>query len=314
MRPRFTMSVGSLRSSTEDPVGVPSRIVVERDMDTIDALRLWFGTPVAVSPGDRAEVSLGYEELDTVFTGTVTASRPTPTGTEVWALGTALALLRLRMPAAYQRRDTGAIVRDLAERAGMALGTVEPGAVLPVHYLDGAVSAYHHARALADRLGFELYTDRLGRLMCHEPRPTSATSYAYGRDVLAVSARVRAAGPVPVVGGEGHMSEGGERTAHWLAVEDLTGRTGESTTLVLDPLARTQDLADRFAAGYAAVRQRGRRQTRLRVLGNARIDLGGRVRITGAPVSAAAGYVRALRHGVDPRAGWVTEVTVLGET
>jgi hypothetical protein len=308
MTPRFSLRVGALRSSTVEPVGAPERIVVERDMDRVDALRLWFGAAVTTTVDDQAEVALDDE---TVFTGTVTAVRPTLTGTEVLALGTSLALLRLRAPAGYERRDAGAIVRDLADRAGMATGTVEPGAVLPADYLDGAVSAYHHARALADRFGFELYTDRRGRLMFHAPRPTATTAYAHGRDLLAAEGTVRATWLEPVVGGEGHMSEGGESSAHWLSSADLTGGTGDR--LVLDPLARTQDLADRFAQGYATTWRRGLRRTRLRVPGNARIDMGQWVRVTGEqPVGS--GYVRAVRHTVGARTGWVTELTVQGES
>jgi hypothetical protein len=215
---------------------------------------------------------------------------------------------RLRVPAAYERRDAGAIVRDLATRAGVETGTVEPGVMLPADYLDGAVSAYHHARALADRLGFELYTDRRGRLMFREPRPTVTTTYTYGRDLFAAAGRVNTDWLAPVVGGEGHMSEGGENSVHWLSVEDLTGGTGGQ--LVLDSLARTQDLADRFAEGYATTWHRNLRRVTLRVLGNARSDLGDGVRLAGTPALGDGGYVRAVRHTVDARSGWVTELGV----
>lgn len=283
----------------------PERIVVERDVDRIDAARVWFGPTTDVGAGQPAEVTFDDE---TVFTGTVTTVRPTLTGIEVRALGTTLALQRLRAPAAYERRDAGAIVRDLADRAGVETGTVEPGAMLPADYLDGAVSAYHHARALADRLGFELYTDRRGRLMFCAPRSTTTTTYTYGRDLFAAAGRLDTDWLAPVVGGEGHMSEGGENSVHWLSTEDLTGGAGRR--LVLDPLARTQDLADRFAEGYATTWRRDARRVALRVPGNARIDLGERIRLAGTPALGSGGYVRAVRHTVDARSGWVTELGV----
>lgn len=294
----FSLRAGPLLLSA------PERIVVERDMDRIDAARAWFG-PTDIGAGQPAEVTLDDE---TVFTGTVTMVLPTLTGTEVRALGTTLAMQRLRAPAAYERRAAGAIVRDLADRAGVETGTVEPGVMLPADYLDGAVSAYHHARALADRLGFELYTDRHGRLMFCEPGSTTTTTYTYGRDLFAAAGRLTTDWLMPVVGGEGHMSEGGENSVHWLSVEDLTGGTGGR--LVLDPLARTQDLADRFAAGYATTWHRDVRRVALRVPGNARIDLGERIRLAGTPAVGAGGYVRAVRHTVDARSGWVTELGV----
>jgi hypothetical protein len=305
----FSLRAGALRSSTSAPVGAPERIVVERDMDRTDAARLWFGATAEVTVGQPAEVTLDDE---VVFTGTVTTLRPTLTGTEVRALGTTLAMQRLRAPVAYERRDAGAIVGDLAARAGVETGTVEAGVMLPADYLDGAVSAYHHARALADRLGFELYTDRRGRLMFCAPPSSTVTTYTYGRDLYAAAGRVNTDWLAPVVGGEGHMSEGGENSVHWLSTEDLTGGTGGR--LVLDSLARTQDLADRFAQGYATTWHRDVRRVALRVPGNARIDLGDRVRVAGAPALGpavdAGGYVRAVRHTVAARSGWVTELGV----
>lgn len=312
MRPRFSLTVGALRASTEDPIGLPERIVVERDMDVpVDALRLRLGQAIDIAPGEPVAVSLGYDELRSVFTGSVAVARRTLTGAEVWALGSALALVRARVSAGYERRDAGSIVRDLAGRAGVGTGIVEPGAILPWYAVDAAQPAYEHARALADRFGFELYTDRLGRLMFHTPGTAGPrVGYAYSRDLLAADGLARAAVPDPVVGGESPSSEGGEDTAHWLTTANLTGGAAGGT-LVLDPVARTQDLADRFAAGYAAVRRRSRRRIRIRVLGNAAAELGERTGVTG-PL-AGDGYVRALRHEFGASSGWVTELWVGGE-
>lgn len=315
MRPQFVLHIGGVSSDTASPVGLPVRIVVDRDMDTpADALRILFGQAVDIAPGDPVELSLGYDDLEIAFTGTVTDVRPSLTGAEVRALGGTLALLRLRTSAGYERRDGGAIVSDLADQAGMDTGTIDSGEVLPTYSVDKSASGYAHARALADRFGFELYADRAGKLMFHTPAVQgSAATYTYGRDVLALRGTNRQAGPQPAVGGESPASGSGENTVHWLTIDELKGQAADgSAALVLDPAARTQDLVDRFAAGLATVEQRTRQAIRLRVLGRPQAELGELVGADGdiAGGLTGSGYVRALRHVLDVRAGWTTELLV----
>lgn len=316
MRPQFALSIGGVDSDTASPVGLPSRIVVDRDMDTpADALRVHFGAAVAVAPDDPVELSLGYDDdLAIAFTGTVTEVRPSLTGAEVRALGGTLALLRLRTSAGYERRDAGAIVSDLADQAGMDTGTIDSGDVLPVYSVDKSISGYAHARALADRFGFELYADRDGKLMFHAPDAQgSAATYTYGRDVLALTGANRQAAGQPAVGGESPASDSGENTVHWLTIDELTGQAPDgSAALVLDPAARTQDLADRFAAGHATVEQRSRQSIRLRVLGRPQAELGELVGADGdlADGLTGSGYVRAVRHVLDVHTGWTTELRI----
>jgi hypothetical protein len=315
MRPQFALSIGGFTSDTGSPVGLPVRIVVDRDMDTpADALRVTFGQSVAVAPGDPVELSLGYDGPEIAFTGTVTQVRPGLTGAEVWALGGTLALLRLRTSAAYERRDAGAIVSDLADQAGMDTGTIDAGEVLPAYAVDKSVSGYVHARALADRFGFELYADREGKLMFHAPETQGgAATYTYGKDVLALTGANRQAGLRLAVGGESPASDSGENTVHWLTIDELKGQAGAgSDALVLDPAARTQDLADRFATGLATVEQRTRQSIRLRVLGRPQAELGELVGADGelAQGLSGSGYVRALRHLLDVHGGWTTELSV----
>lgn len=314
-RPQFALTMGGFSSDTGSPVGLPVRIVVERDMDTpADALRVTFGQAVDVAPGDPAELSLGYDETEIAFTGTVISVRPGLTGAEVWALGGTLALLRLRTSAGYERRDAGAIVSDLADQASLDTGTIEAGEVLPAYTVDKTVSGYVHAKALADRFGFELYANREGKLMFHAPETSgSAATYTYGKDVLALTGTSRQPGLLAAVGGESPASDSGENTVHWLTIDELKGQPdGGSDALVLDLAARTQDLADRFAAGLATVEQRTRQSIRLRVLGRPQAELGELVGADGdlAEGLTGSGYVRAVRHVLDVRHGWTTELSV----
>ncbi len=112
------------------------------------------------------------------------------------------------------------------------------------------------------------------------------------------------------------MSGHGDKTAHWLTVKDRDYRgaagNGAPHLLVLDPAARTQDLADRFAAGYLAVAARTAYQIRLTLLGRSQVDLGDSITASDVPdgLINGRGYVRAIRHRFGADSGFVTDLRV----
>ena len=82
--------------------------------------------------------------------------------------------------------------------------------------------------------------------------------------------------------------------------------------LTLDALARTKDLADRFAAGQLATAKRRAHQIRIRVLGRPQVDLGDTINTSDLPdnLANASGYVRAIRHTFSAKSGFVTEFSI----
>ena len=166
VHPEFTLTLGGLASSSARAVGGPQRLVVNRGMGgCADALTVDLAERRGVAAGDDATLALGFDgQTDTVFTGRVAEVRPHLAGVRVLALGTLAQLLRLRLGRAYADRSAGAIVRDLAGSAGVAVGQADDGPTLPRFAVDPRRTAAAHLRALADRLGFELYTDRQGQL------------------------------------------------------------------------------------------------------------------------------------------------------
>jgi hypothetical protein len=116
------------------------------------------------------------------------------------------------------------------------------------------------------------------------------------------------------VGGESPMSGQGDATSHWLTVNDADYRgeagDGSRRALVVDPVARYKDLADRFAAGRLALAARDAWQIHLSVLGRGGIDLGDTVSAGGVEDAFVngTGYVRAIRHRFDAASGFVTDL------
>ncbi|HWS86827.1 MAG TPA: hypothetical protein VN282_07675, partial [Pyrinomonadaceae bacterium] len=169
LNPAFQITVGSARSSSANPVGMPRRLTVERDMNVpADSCELLLAQAVGAEPGEEVRVELGMgDDLKRVFTGEVIEVRPSLEGFRLRALGKMNALLKLRVSAVYEGRPAGDIVRDLVRRAGLSYGKLGDGPTLPIFYVDQRASAYRFARDLAERLGYELYTDREGKVMFH---------------------------------------------------------------------------------------------------------------------------------------------------
>lgn len=338
LRPTFTLTIGGLGSSTDNPVAGPGTLVVERDMDVpADALRLSLRERAGVAVDDTVTLALGHDgEEETVFTGTVETVRPAISGVDVRALGKTHDLLNLRTSATYVNQSAGSVARDLIGQAGLSAGTVEDGPVLPRYVVDRAMNGYRHIKELADRLGYELYADRDGNIMFHALGPAAnldalgalgavagsllgagSESYAFGRQLLRAAAERRgvAWGTVEV-GGESPMSGQGDTTEHWLTTNDAdymgSAGDGEPALLVRDPVARTKDLADRFAAGRLAVATRVAREVSITVLGRPQVDIGNTISVADVPDEAVNGngYVRAIRHRFGDEAGFVTEVRI----
>ena len=345
LSPRFSLSLGSLKSDSDRAVGGPVRIRVLRRMGGgADALEVDLATRGDAKPGDDASAALGFDgETQTVFTGSVVETAPTLAGVRVLALGRMDRLLRLRVARSYEDRSAGSIVRDLADAAAVDVGQADDGPTLPRFALDTRRNAAQHLQALAARLGFDLYTDRDGRLMFRALGDVkqldggglggmaaaaagalaalagagSGTGYEVGKHLIAARASHRIVGLEAVqVGGEGTASSHGGESSWWLGTaEDQnlgSSGSGKATALVFDAAARTKDLADRFAAGYRASANRGRHTLQLRTMGRAALELGDAVQVKGARDGGlnGSGYVSALSHHCSFDTGFVTDIGV----
>jgi hypothetical protein len=345
LSPRFSLKLGSLRSDTDRPAGGPSYFAVDRSLEIpADGLRVLLAERGEVVPGDEAELELGDEDgLERVFTGTVVEVRPHAAGVEVFAAGTVLALLELRASSLYQEQTAGDIARDLIGRAGLDEGDISDGLSLPRFAVERRRSAFPQLKALATRLGFDLFSDREGKIHFRGLGEAAnlgsgglagaagaaagaagallggGGALAFGKHLIATGGVSRPAlGRKIVVGGESPMSGQGEDKSFWLTAKDtdFEGSAGEGEeTVVLDPLARTKDMAGRFAAGYLAGLRRKRRELKVTVLGQAELDLGDPLETVEAPEALlnGKGFVKALRHRFGGGRGFLTEATLCVE-
>ncbi len=346
-RPAFSFSAGSLTSSSSSPASGPTRFVVDRNLAVpVDGLRVSLMDSGGVAPGDAVQLDLGDEDgLERVFTGTVAEVRPRLDGCELFCAGTMLALVDLRVSSFYQNQSAGDVVRDLVGQAGLDTGDISDGLDLPRFGVERRQGAYAQLRRLAERLGFSLFSDREGKIHFKGLGPAAhlgsggalgalagaaseaagalglggGGGLAYGKHLLAAKGGLRSDfGRTVLVGGESPMSGHGEDKSFWLTAtdtdyEDSTGSGDE--LLLIDPAARTKDMAGRFASGYAASFARRTAEVRLTVLGMPALELGDSNSASGAPEDGlnASGYIKALRHRFSAAEGFVTELVLSPE-
>jgi hypothetical protein len=342
LKPTFLLTAGNLSSTTDNAVAGPQRFAVARDMDVAaDSLQILLMSRAGIGLDDEVELELGHDgQNETVFVGNIVALQPALAGAQVTALGKMHQLLKLRTSTWYENQSVGSIAHDLIEQAGLEAGTVDEGPTLPRFAVDQRQNGFSHLKQLANRLGFELYSQRDGAISFHGlgdasgldaaggllGEAASAASsflgeqnegYQFGQHLLQGRAqRHPPAWSHVVVGGESPMSGQGDSTAHWLTVNDADYR-GESgsngpTLLLMDPAARTKDIADRFAAGMLATVTRTAHQVTIRVLGRPQVDLGDTVEIGAAPDTLinGNGYIRAIHHHFDVETGFVTDLRI----
>jgi hypothetical protein len=239
LRPVFTITAGSFRTDEGTPAGGPASIVVDRDMIApAEVAEIVMMERSGIAVDDPVVIELGHDdERQTAFTGDVIGVQATLEGVRIRALGKMHALLDLRTAAFYENQSVGSIVRDLIGQARLSAGTVDDGPTLPRFAIDRRTSAFRHIRGLADRLGFELYTDRSGKVMFHGLGAAagldaagglgsvaaaagsalglsgSGEGYEFGKHLLSSVARRRTARVGTIeVGGESPMSSQGDST------------------------------------------------------------------------------------------------------
>jgi hypothetical protein len=281
----------------------------------VDACRLTLHgvAEVEAAPGDTVTVELGYADgMETVFTGSVTSVTHGLRRVEVEAAGTLAPLAAARLNLLYEEETAGGIAGDVLDRLEVPKGTVEAGIKLPAFALHDGASAWAQLAALARRAGFDLWSDVEGKAQFRACQPATTHELTFGTDLL--DWRHEALAPAAdgvEVHGESPAGQGqGDEAASWLtrqAVKGTAGKTSGRVLRVVDPAARTPQLAGDVAQGWLLALERTARG-RATALGAPALKLGDALRVTGlpAPAQGAEARVTAVRHRLDPRAGFVT--------
>ncbi len=325
LRPAFRLSIGDQRIDTvaEPLASTVVDLTVLLDMSAAaDRFEIVLGRVGSFAPArdDEATIELGYadegEELVQVMHGIVDEVDARAERVRIVGFGAAALLSRNFAEKAFRDMAAAAIVRDLADRAG--IGVVRSGSseTLPYYVVDSRRSFLAHMVDLADLTGFDIYLDTDDAIV-FEPFANGQKVHPlrYARDVLdfVVERTTPLAGSVEAWG-ESPGASAGKQSWSWLT-KDFAPRKGSAGSgapfLLLERSAlRTAEAAQR--AADAAMTRILRRRLRgcIAVLGNPGVRLGDAIRLEDmrADDLNASFQVRAVRHSLNKRQGFVTEI------
>ena len=322
-RPAYKLTIGDkLVDTTDEPLtSTVVDLTVALDLDTpADSFTLALGNVGGLQPvqDDEAQIELGYGDnggLTLVMTGKVVTAEPNLTTTRIVGYASADALLRTFVEQTYENQTSGAIVRDLATKAGLDVAVAEDGIDFPSYVVDGRRSAHAQMRDLAELCGFDLYVNADGGLVFAKfVNGNRQHVFEFGKHIVALDL-LRApprAGRVEAWGESPTGTEGGGASA-WLTRDfsDSRGDAGTGDTFLLErPALRTRDAA--LAAANAALTSIQRRRLRGRVvtIGRPEVQLGDALRLGDMPDESLNGryQVRSVTHRITKLGGFTTTV------
>ncbi len=328
LTPAYKLTLGrKVIDTTDEPkASTVVDLTVKLDMDTpADSFTLVLGNVGRFRPAreDEAKIELGYADnggFTQVMVGIVETVEPTLTTTRIVGHSATAKLLRTFVDQTYEGKTAGAIVRDLADRAGVDVAAAEDGITFPAYVIDGRLNVYRHMRDLADVCGFDLYINADGALVFEKFIGGKAVHvFDHAKHILALDARQSPPRADRVEAwGESPTGSQGADAWPWLTKDfgESKGTAGEGTPLLLleRPALRTADAAQTAAA--AALTTIGRRtiRGRLVVLGRPQVKLGDAVRLRDVPedVLNATFQVRGVIHRLTKRGGFITAIDFRG--
>lgn len=302
-------------------------IVLDLDVPA-DAFTLVLGAVGSFRParGDEAVIALGYasetasetagEGAETVISGAVTAVDSGLTEIRVTGQSGAAKLLRTFVDRTFEGMAAGAIVRELADAAGVEIAHAEDGSHFPAYVIDSRRSAWQHGRELADLCGFDLWLDRDGKLVFERfAGGRTAHVLEHGKHLLKLEVLRSEIGAARVEAwGESPASARGERTWGWLTHDfgAARGTAGEGAPLRLleRPALRTRQAAQTAATALHRTLQRRALTGRALTLGRPQVRLGDAIRLRGLADESLNTFfqVRRVRHRLSKAGGFTTEI------
>lgn len=323
LNPAYKLTIGKKFVDTTDKPQASTvvDVVVCLDMGVpADSATVVLGNVDGFKPaeGDAVTLELGDADgggLTKVITASVVTVEPGLTNTRVIAFSGADSVLRTFVDQTYESKTAGAIVSDLAGRAGVTVASADDGITFPAYVVDGRRSAYQHMHDLAELCGFDLYLNPDGELVFEAfAGGTTVHPVEYGKDMLALDVlRVPALAGEVDAWGESPTGSAGANAWPWLTKDfsSSKGTAGSGSPLLLQrPVLRTATAAGLAATAALITIQRQTLRGRVSLPGLPAVKLGDAVELKSLPQSAlnATYQVRSVTHRVNKRLGFTTVV------
>ena len=323
LKPAYKLTIANkIVDTTDEPKA--STVVdlnVVLDLDTPgDSFTLVFGNVGTFKPArdDETKVELGYADnggFTQVIKGKIVTVEANATTTQVNGFSGADALLRTFVNQTYESKTAGAIVRDLADKAGLEVATAEDGINFPAYVIDGRRSVYLHMHDLAELCGFDVYINPDGKLV-FEKFLNGKTVHVFEHAKHVVALDVHRTPPLAgkvEAWGESPVGSQGEDSWAWVTTDfaGSRGSAGSGALLLRErPALRTKEAAR--TAANAALTNIQRRTLRGQVftIGRPEVKLGDSIRFRGLADESlnTLFQVRSVAHRITKVGGFTTTV------
>lgn len=323
IKPAYKLTIGrKVIDTTDEPkASTVVELNVALDLDTpADSFTLVFGNVGSFKPArdDETKIELGYADnggFTQVIKAKVVTVQPNLTTTRVSGYSGADALLRTFVEQTYESKTAGAIVRDLADKAGLEVATAGDGINFPAYVVDGRRSAYLHMQDLAELCGFDLYVNFEGKLVFEKfINGKTVHKFEFAKHIVALDVQrtPALAGKVQAFG-ESPVGSKGEDSWSWLTTDfsGSKGSAGSGALLLRErPALRTKDAARTAAnAALTNIKRRTLRGTVV-TIGRPEVKLGDAIRLIGMADASLNTFfqVRNVAHRITKVGGFTTTV------
>jgi phage protein D len=323
LKPAYKLIIGrKVVDTTDEPkASTVVDLKVALDLDTpADSFTFVLGNVGKFKPqrDDDVKVELGYADnggLTQVMKGTVETSEPNLTTTRVAGYSGADALLRTFVEQTYESKTAGAIVRDLADKAGLQVATAEDGITFPAYVVDGRRSAYLHMQDLADLCGFDLYLNSDGKLIFEKfINGKTVHVFEFAKHIVAFNvARTPPLAGLVETFGESPAGSQGENSWAWLTTDfsGSKGSAGSGALLLRErPVLRTKDAARTTATATLTNIKRRTLRGNVVTIGRPEVKLGDAIRLRQMADDSlnTLFQVRSVTHRITKLGGFTTTV------
>src|SRR6266481_4387394 len=313
---------GKVIDTTDEPkASTITDLTVTLDLDTpADCFTLVMGNVGGFEPkrDDEVKIELGCADngdLVQVMSGAVATVEPNLITTRVVGYSAFNAVLREFIEQTYESKTTGAIVRDLADKAGVEVATAEDGITFPAYVVDGRRSAYLHMQDLASLCGFDLYINSEGKLVFEKfTNGKTIHVFEFAKHIVALDVERTApkAGLVEAWG-ESPTGSKGDDAWPWLTTDfsGTKGSAGSGSLLLLErPALRTQNAARTAANATLTSIQRRTLRGCLLSLGRPEVKLGDAIRLSEMTDDSlnTTFQVRSVTHHITKVGGFTTTI------
>jgi hypothetical protein len=325
LHPVYNIQIGSssIEPDTSDEV---TDIAVRLTMDSAPGHfegRIGIGeSPETYSKNDNVVVSLGYRNddgtpggLTDVFVGKLDSLETL--GSKVLVLSPLTKLYNLYIDRFYEHQSAGAIVKDLANTAGIGIDAVSDGAVLPSYAVGRNKSAFQHISELAELNGFDFYATNKSKIIFKEHIAREPHSLSYGKNIISIETIDQNSTFDSVnVFGSGPSGTKGSGAYYWMSKESVKGTAGDGGNLLLVQNKALRDSDSAKAAAKAKLEElKSIIIVEVVTLGNPKIMLGDSIKIENSPDEFQNGIfqVREIEHYLSKSEGFTTTLTCRGK-